>query len=237
MSSTKVKDIPLMSDKPYDFDWNKKLVGRKKLYKSLLPLAHFLLNKEFETLDFYGVENVPQEGPFLLVSNHVNGFDPITMIYGMRGRRCCFFMSKEEFFRTFYIRWILEPLGGYPIKRGTPDRDAMKFTQRVAEDGRFGIVMFPQGTRDRERKRPEMDSVSNGFAMVVRDGKIPVIPASVHLESDLEKTHPKCVVRFGEPIPYEALGFTPGSRKKKELTNAAEIIWKKVQELWDMDEM
>ncbi len=104
-------------------------------------------------------------------------------------------------------------------------------------DGRFGLVIFPQGTRDRQRKRPELDTASNGFVMVARESKVPVVPASIHLESDLEKKHPKCIVRFGEPISYEELGFTPGSRKKKELNAAAEIIWGKVQELWDKDEM
>lgn len=237
MSSTKVKDIPFLSEKPYDFDWDKKLVDRPLFYKSWLPLAHLLLNREFEQLDFYGTENVPQNGPFILVANHVNGFDPITMVYGIRARRRFFFMAKEAFFRTFYIRWLLEPLGGFPVKRGTADRDAMKFAQRVCEDGRFGLVIFPQGTRDRQRKRPELDTASNGFVMVARESKVPVVPASIHLESDLEKSHPKCIVRFGEPITYEELGFTPGSRKKKELNAAAEIIWGKVQELWDKDEM
>ena len=113
----------------------------------------------------------------------------------------------------------------------------MKFAERVLKDGRFGLVIFPQGSRDRQRKRPELDSTANGFAMIAREAKVPVVPASVHLEADLEKKHPKCIVRFGEPIPYEDLGFTPGSRKKKELNAAAEIIWKKVQELWDKDEM
>lgn len=237
MSSTTVKKIPFLSEKEYDFDWNKPLVERKKYYKFWLPLAHLLLNHEFENLEFYGEENVPQEGPFILVSNHVNGYDPITFIYGMRARRCCFFMAKEEFFRAFYIRILLESLGGFPVKRGTADREAMKFAVRTLKDGRFGLVMFPQGTRDRERKRPELDSTANGFVMIARDAKVPVIPASVHLESDLSKKHPKCVVRFGEMIPYEELGFTPGSKKKKELNAAAELIWKKGQELWDKDEM
>lgn len=237
MSSTKVKEIPLISEKPYDFDWNKELVEPVRLYHFWMPVAHILLNHEFEALDFIGEENIPKEGPFILVSNHVNGFDPITMVYGIRARRRFYFMAKEEFFRTFYIRWLLQPLGGYPVKRGAPDREALKFSVRVCQDGRFGLMVFPQGTRDRERKRPELDSTSNGFAMIARETDVPVIPASVHLESDLEKKHPKCIVRIGEPILHEALGFTPGSRKKKELNNAAEIIWKKVQELWDMDEM
>lgn len=38
MSSTKVKKIPLMSDKPYDFNWDKPLVERVGLYLSLIHI-------------------------------------------------------------------------------------------------------------------------------------------------------------------------------------------------------
>lgn len=237
MSSTKVKKIPFQSDKPYDFDWEKPLVTRPGFYKFGMFLANILLNHEFESMEFYGQENVPQDGPFIMVSNHVNGFDPITLMYGLNARRFCYFMAKEEFFRAAYIRVPLMIYGGFPVKRDTADRDSMKFAKRVLGDGRFGLVIFPQGTRDRQRKRPEFESATNGYVMLARDAKVPVVPCSVHLESDLNKKHPKCIVRYGKPIPYEELGFTPGSKKRKELVSASEKIWENVQVLWDKDKM
>lgn len=237
MSSTKVKKIPLYREEAVPFDWNKNINDRSSFYKKFLWLANFLVGKEFESVEFYGTENVPQEGPFILISNHCNGFDPITIMTGISGRRSMYFMAKEEFFHAVYIAYPLTWFGGFPVKRGVVDRESMNFAKRVLQQGHSGLMVFPQGSRDRERKRPELEQAKNGFAMLARDAKVPVIPVSVHLDSDLEKKHPKCIVRYGKLIPYEDLGFTEGSKKKKELNAAAELMWKKVQELWDMDEM
>ena len=237
MSSTKVKKIPLYKEEPIPFDWDKEITDRSSFYKKFLWLAKLLTNHEFETLTFIGEENVPQDGPFLMISNHVNGFDPITLMRGLSGRRSMYFMAKEDFYHAFYICYPLTWFGGFPVKRGVVDRNSMNFAKRVLQQGHSGLMVFPQGTRDRERTRPELESTKNGFAMLARDCKVPVVPCSIHLEKDLSKSHPKCIVRYGKPIPYEELGFTEGSKKKKELNAAAELMWKKVQELWDMDEM
>ena len=237
MSSTKVKKIPLYREEAVPFDWDKPINDKSSFFKKFLWLANLLLKHEFESVEFYGVENVPQEGPFIIISNHVNGFDPITLMTGIDGRRSCYFMAKEEFYHAVYIAYPLTWFGGFPVKRGVVDRNSMNFAKRVLQQGHSGLLMFPQGSRDRERKRPELDSAKNGFAMLARDAKVPVVPCSVHLDPDLENPHPKCIVRYGTPIPYEELGFTEGARKKKELNAAAELMWKKVQELWDMDNL
>ena len=237
MSSTKVKKIPLYKEEPIPFDWDKEIIDKSGFFKKFLWLANLLVGHEFESIEYIGTENVPASGPFLMVCNHVNGFDPITLMAGLKGRRSCYFMAKEEFYHAAYIAYPLTWFGGFPVKRDTVDRESLKFAKRVLEQGHSGLVIFPQGSRDRERKRPELDTTKNGFAMMARDCKVPVVPCSVHLESDLSKKHPKCIVRYGEPIAYEALGFTEGARKKKELLAASELIWKKVQELWDKDEM
>lgn len=237
MSSTKVKKIPLYREEAYPFDWDKEITDKTSLYKKLIPLAKVLVGHEFESVEYYGAENVPQNGPFILISNHVNGFDPITIVLGFKGRRSMYFMAKEDFYHAAYIAYPLTGVGGFPVKRGVVDRNSMNFAKRVLEKGHSGLLIFPQGSRDRERKRPELDDTKNGFAMLAREAKVPVLPVSVHLDPDLENHHPKCIVRFGKLVPYEDLGFTEGSRKKKELTAASELLWKKVQELWDMDKM
>ena len=240
MSSTKVKKIPFQSDKPYEYDWNQPLKDHTKINHMLIPLANFLLSKEFESVEFIGAENIPDKGKLLIVANHVNGFDPITVMAGMKNPRSTYFMSKSEFFQAFYIRFLmLHLVNGFPVKRGSADREAMKFAVRVLEEGQQMLMIFPQGSRDRYRNRPPVDGegIKTGFAMIARDAKSDVLPVSIHLESDVEKKHSKCVVRYGEVIKYEDLGFTEGVRKSKEVKAASKLIMTKVQELWDKDQM
>ena len=165
-------------------------------------------------------------------SNHVKGTDPIAVAYGFRGNPECYFMAKEEFFHAFYTRWALNIWNGFPVSRGSADRDAMKYAQRIME-GNYGLVIFPQGTRDRENKRPA--DFKAGAAMVARECKVPVVPVSIRLFPVQKKNKEKlrCVVRYGTPIPYEDLGFTEGSRKSKELRAATQIIEDTIASLWD----
>lgn len=234
MSDTKVKKIPLYSDKPYEYNWNRELKNHNWFNRALMPLAGYILHREFSDITYYGVENVPQTGGFILASNHSNGMDPISVTYGFRSRRLMFFMAKEEFFHAFYLRWAMLLFNAFPIKRNSPDLDAIEYSKRVIDAG-YGLVVFPQGTRDRERKRPE--SGHPGVAMLAREAHADVLPVSVHLSSDLNDHHPKCVVRYGEMIPYEELGFTEGVRRSRELKTATQTIMDKIGELWDKDQM
>lgn len=238
MSTTEVKKIPLASKKPYIYNWkNKKVRDKTKFFKLFIPLANLLLHKEFESLEFIGAENVPKDGRLILISNHVNGFDPITLMYGLGIKRSAYFMAKAEFYQAFYIRWALAIFNGFPVYRDRPDRESMKFAQKVLEEEQM-LVLFPTGTRDRYRRRPETEEgVKVGFAMLARDAKATVVPASVHLSADLENHHPKCIVRYGKPIPYEEMGFTEGKRKSSELRSVSKMLMGKVQELWDMDQL
>lgn len=238
MSSTKVKSIPFSSKTPYQYNWDRPIKNKQKFVNNIHWFGRFLINHEFESIEVHGVENYPKEGKCLVVSNHVNGMDPITihMSAGKGTTRTGYFMCKSEFFQAFYFRWILDLFNGFPINREKPDRDSLNFAIKVLEAGEL-LTIFPEGTRDRYRTRPKLENSKTGFAMIAREAKAPVLPVSIHLSSDLENKHPKCIIRYGEVIPYEELGFTEGSRKASELKSVANNIMTKVQELWDMDQI
>ena len=50
-----------------------------------------------------GAENVPQEGPVLLCSNHLAKRDPVLL--GLCQKRQVFYMAKEELFRYLMGEW------------------------------------------------------------------------------------------------------------------------------------
>ena len=52
-----------------------------------------------------GRENVPEEGPVLLCSNHVAMKDPVML--GIVQKRQVFYMAKEELFRNGFIGGLL----------------------------------------------------------------------------------------------------------------------------------
>src|SRR5262245_41116831 len=64
-------------------------------------------------LRLFGLENVPLEGPLLVVSNHVSNADPILL--ELVSPRPLFFMGKKELFRNPFFRWVLHRFGGFPV--------------------------------------------------------------------------------------------------------------------------
>lgn len=91
-----------------------------------------------------GSENVPPVGPLILAANHSSLLDP--PLVGGAVRRPVRFMAKDELFRPPLFGRVLRAMGAFPVRRGRPDRQAIKLALRILESG--GVVgMFPEGTR------------------------------------------------------------------------------------------
>src|SRR6476646_4722494 len=56
------------------------------------------------------------------------------------------YMCKESLWKGKFGAWFLTALGGFPFKRGSADREAMRACQQVLERGE-PLVLFPEGTR------------------------------------------------------------------------------------------
>ena len=235
MSSTKVKKIPLARKEPYNYDYDRELRPKLKTQMNVMWLVGLMVHHEFERVEYHGLEHVPTEGPFILCPNHCDGFDPFTIAYGMRKKkRELWFMCKSEFWQAFYIRVLLDWIGGFPVHRDRADLNSIKLSERILNNGNV-LLVFPQGTRDRLRGRPTAESAFPGAMLVARETKAPVLPVSIHLDPDLNNPHPACVVRFGKMIPYEDLGFSEGKRRSRELKSATALVMDRIAEMWDLD--
>ncbi|NLL63527.1 MAG: 1-acyl-sn-glycerol-3-phosphate acyltransferase [Ruminococcaceae bacterium] len=232
---TNIDKLPFYSKAKYNYNFDRKFKDKRMIYRMLMPLAKFLLNRVFfRDVEVYGQENVPKKGGFIIAANHLHGFDPFSVLYATGGKRTLCFLAKEEFFHFFYTKYPLIFFNGFPVKRGTSDRSSINLAVRLVKEG-FGLMIFPQGTRDRKFKRPTKGK--SGVAMIAREAKAGVIPCSIHREKNPVKRRPKLIIRIGEMIPYEDLGFTKGEVKSRELRKATQFIMSRITELWDMDDI
>ena len=92
------------------------------------PLAAFfwLLFHLLFRLRVSGVENVPAGGA-IIAPNHQSFFDIplVAMVLALHGRRT-YFMAKSELFRNPVFAWIIHNLLAFPVRRGAPDRMAIR---------------------------------------------------------------------------------------------------------------
>ena len=212
-----------MSIKEFDFT---KEVKEGKTYDRLRGLGSLVAGSKFK-IKYVGTENIPDEGGFILASNHVNLIDPLTIGLGIKNRQL-HFMAKKELWNHLIVAWAFTTVNGFPIARGAADTDAFKFAMQIPQKG-YILAMFPEGTRSKDGKpgKPK-----RGVARLAAGAKCGVLPVSIYNDEGL-KRHSKVTVRFGKLIPYEELGFTSDKPSREEETEVTDKIFDAIKALWE----
>jgi 1-acyl-sn-glycerol-3-phosphate acyltransferase len=142
----------------------------------------------------HGAEHVSRTGPLLLVSNHGSWWD-IPAI-GQVQPRSIRYMAKAELFRIPVFGRIVAWGGGFPVRRGEADRDALRIVHETVEAG--GVVgIFIQGHRQAELEGAKAGA---GRCAVVEDAD--VVPVAIR---GTRKWRPgrRVHITFGPPRRYE----------------------------------
>ncbi|MGI8702583.1 MAG: lysophospholipid acyltransferase family protein [Nocardioidaceae bacterium] len=167
-----------------------------------------LLKLMFRT-DAEGTENVPEEGPAILASNHLSYSDWLFMPLAIPRRVT--FVAKAEYFTTPGLKgWLQKTFfagaGQVPIDRssGTAAAGAITTGLKILRSGGlFGI--YPEGTRSHDGR---LYRGKTGVARMALEAKVPVVPVAVigtNVVAPPGKVFGRFarpVVRFGKPLDF-----------------------------------
>jgi 1-acyl-sn-glycerol-3-phosphate acyltransferase len=120
-----------------------------------------------------GRENVPTEGAFILAPAHRSNMD--TPIAACVTRRRLRYMGKDTLWKKQPYRWLLSSLGGFPVTRGSADREALKRCIQVLQAGE-PLVLFPEGER---KSGPLIQPLFDGAAYVASRAQVPIVPVGI----------------------------------------------------------
>lgn len=134
----------------------------------LLVLCRILLR-----MRIHGLNNVPPDGPLIVVSNHLHNADPLLVCVACP--RLLHFMAKKELMTVPLIGRIIRFGGGFPVDRGKADREALRMADRRLKLG-IAVGMFPEGTRSRSRT---IERALPGAGLIALRGNAPIIPVSI----------------------------------------------------------
>jgi 1-acyl-sn-glycerol-3-phosphate acyltransferase len=149
-----------------------------------------------------GEEHLPREGGFVLSANHMSNLDPWPLGIPLYPDRQLRFMAKAEIYRA-PLKWILEPAGAFPIRRGMGDEDAMKRAIDLAQAGEV-VAIFPEGTRRNKGSKKRKARPRSGAARVALAAGVPLVPAAIGGTESLLKLGPLRVA-YGPPIELDDL--------------------------------
>ena len=142
-----------------------------------LRLVSWVLVHSVYRVDKKGLENIPKEGPALLVCNHVSFFDPPILLAVIP--RPARFIMWYGFYELPVVKWMFKGLNAIPIgnRKQRPELvdKAFDSVAQALENGEL-VVVFPEGaiTRDGEiaRFQPGMDDI-------LKRTPVPVVPIAI----------------------------------------------------------
>ena len=180
--------------------------------KAMLALGRFA-QVPFARFDISGEQQIPDDGPAIIVANHRSYFDPLAMgmLFAKRGRPVRF-LGKKEVFDAPIVGQLAKAMGGIRVDRGTGSDEPLAAAAAALEMGEV-VSLMPQGTIP--RGPAFFDPVLKGrwgAARLVALTGAPVIPVglwgteevwprSERLPNVLAIGHPPTVtVRVGPPV-------------------------------------
>jgi acyl-[acyl-carrier-protein]-phospholipid O-acyltransferase / long-chain-fatty-acid--[acyl-carrier-protein] ligase len=159
-----------------------------------------------------GAENVPADGPALLIPNHVTWVDAL-LLTATSQRRIRFVMERS-IYDTPVLRSLFRLMGVIPVSSKDGRKEMVEFIKqaRAALDDGYMVCIFAEGAITRNGMLREF---RGGFERIVKESAYPIIPVYIGgaWGSILSYAHGRLLSRppalapypvtilFGEPMP------------------------------------
>ncbi|MDD5093344.1 MAG: lysophospholipid acyltransferase family protein [Dehalococcoidia bacterium] len=119
-----------------------------------------------------GQENIPRDGPIIIVANHMSMVDPPLLSASIP--RQISFMAKEELF-TSKRWWLVPAFGAFPVRHGMGDVQTIRRATRMLQKGQV-LGIFPEGKRSSTHA---MDKAEVGVALIALLSGAPILPVGI----------------------------------------------------------
>jgi len=181
----------------------------------------------FTHREYVGLENIPAEPPYILVTNHLAAFDSPLMLTVCPHTIRAFAAAKHK--RNPFYAAVLMMVGSIWVRRGEVDRKALREALDTLKRGEV-LGMAPEGTR--ARGIYALQKGKTGVAYLATRADVPIVPVGVtgterikHNLPRLRRAHVRVVV--GKPFRLPESGRVRGQK----LRGYTDLIMHRIAEL------
>jgi len=153
----------------------------------------------------YGKENLPANGPVVVLSNHQSFLDPL-ICQNWRWRPF-YYITRVTLFKGFW-GLIIDGFYTIPINQDGADLKSMRAIIEILKRGRV-VCLYPEGSRTYDGKIAE---IRPGFGLLVRRSGATIVPMVMDgiferwpRTQKFPKLGGRVGVMYGKPIPADMI--------------------------------
>jgi 1-acyl-sn-glycerol-3-phosphate acyltransferase len=198
---------------------------RRRILRFLIRTIGFNLLARLDHVE--GLENIPTEGPAILMINHIAFIDPIVVMHVIP-RRNIVPMAKIEAY-NYPIGIFPRLYGVIPVRREEVDRRAIQLAFEVLRAGEL-ILVAPEAHR-----HPELQRGKEGIAYLSSRSGAPIIPVAIDqtigfptLRFSKRWSGPGASIHFGRPFHFQADLKRANRDQLRQMTEEAMYILAKM---------
>jgi 1-acyl-sn-glycerol-3-phosphate acyltransferase len=191
------------------------------LYAILRSIVRLLFRLLTRT-EIRGAENVPKQGPFIVLTNHLSAIDPPLILAAIPATITVFAAHTHR--HEFFVGRLMDAMGAIWVRRGEADREALSAAITVLKEG--GVIgLAPEGTRSRTGGLLEGKI---GAAYLASRADVPLVPVvligtEVGLPTVLRLGRPRITVLIGPP--FRLPDSNPRASREQLQTYTDTIMW------------
>ena len=169
-------------------------------YRLIRLAMHVVRTIILARIKVIGRENIPAEGPYIVVLNHTSVVDTPVLLITFPVQKWRFFAVEKWRYHPVFGP-IMAWLGAIYIVRGEADRPALREAMAAIEEGVvFGLA--PEGTRSYSG---QLMAAKDGAAFLATRAGVPIVPVGLvncdRLFQNFKRLRPTTLeVRIGEPF-------------------------------------
>jgi 1-acyl-sn-glycerol-3-phosphate acyltransferase len=147
--------------------------------KDLMVLAFRGITNLICRIDDTQLSRVPDRGPLILVSNHVNLVE-IPILFTRLQPRPLTGLVLARRWDHIWTRWLLETAGAIPLRRGEADLSALRKAKEMLARG-YIVGIAPEGTRSGDGK---LGKAHAGVVSLALHSQAPLLPVVFYGSED-----------------------------------------------------
>ena len=155
---------------------------------------------------YYGLNNLPESGSAILISNHQSHYDPPLLAVGLRRRLN--FLARKSLFKFKPFAWSIDMLDAIQLETNGIGFAGIKESIKRLKNGEI-ILVFPEGARTWDGN---IAPFLQGSLVLAQRTKSAILPAAVcgaYEAFPRTKKYPrpwgKIRIVYGPLIPYEEI--------------------------------